>query len=46
MVMAAAVLGLAVEGVELVDPGAVGKTMPDFPDRWAGLLGRPRVVGR
>ncbi|MCU1604687.1 MAG: aroA [Modestobacter sp.] len=46
MVMAAAVLGLAVEGVELVDPGAVGKTLPDFPDRWAGLLGRPRVVGR
>jgi 3-phosphoshikimate 1-carboxyvinyltransferase len=46
MVMAAAVLGLAVEGVELVDPGAVGKTLPDFPDRWAGLLGRPRGVGR
>ncbi|MCW2675229.1 MAG: aroA [Modestobacter sp.] len=46
MVMAAAVLGLAVEGVELVDPGAVGKTLPDFPDRWAGLLGRPAVAGR
>jgi 3-phosphoshikimate 1-carboxyvinyltransferase len=41
MVMAAAVLGLAIEGVEVADPGAVGKTLPDFRDRWAGLLGEP-----
>ncbi len=39
MVMAAAVLGLAVAGVVVRDPGAVAKTLPDFTDRWAGLLG-------
>jgi 3-phosphoshikimate 1-carboxyvinyltransferase len=44
MVMAAAVLGLAIEGVEVADPGAVGKTLPDFRDRWAGLLGEPAGV--
>jgi 3-phosphoshikimate 1-carboxyvinyltransferase len=46
MVMAAAVLGLAVEGVELTDPGAVGKTLPDFRDRWAGLLAQPEAAVR
>jgi 3-phosphoshikimate 1-carboxyvinyltransferase len=44
MVMAGAVLGLAIEGVEVADPGAVGKTLPDFRDRWAGLLGEPAGV--
>jgi 3-phosphoshikimate 1-carboxyvinyltransferase len=39
MVMAAAVLGLAVDGVTVADPGAVAKTLPDFRERWAGLLG-------
>ncbi len=39
MVQVAAVLGLAVEGVRAGDPGALGKTMPDFVDRWSGLLG-------
>jgi 3-phosphoshikimate 1-carboxyvinyltransferase len=39
MVMAAAVLGLAVPGVVVRDPGTVAKTLPDFVDRWAGLLG-------
>ena len=39
MVMAAAVLGLAVDGVAVRDPGAVTKTLPDFQERWAGLLG-------
>jgi 3-phosphoshikimate 1-carboxyvinyltransferase len=39
MVHAAAVLGLAVEGVRVADPGAVAKTLPDFRERWAGLLG-------
>ena len=38
MVHAAAVLGLAVEGVEVRDPGAVSKTLPDFVDRWNGML--------
>jgi 3-phosphoshikimate 1-carboxyvinyltransferase len=44
MVMAAAVLGLAVEGVVVADPGAVTKTLPDFVERWAGLLGEPAGV--
>jgi 3-phosphoshikimate 1-carboxyvinyltransferase len=39
MVMVAAVLGLAVEGLEVADPGAVTKTLPDFRERWSGLLG-------
>ncbi len=44
MVMAAAVLGLAIDGVRVADPGAVGKTLPDFVDRWGGLLGAPAGV--
>jgi 3-phosphoshikimate 1-carboxyvinyltransferase len=39
MVHAAAVLGLAIEGVQAGNPGAVAKTLPDFVERWAGLLG-------
>jgi 3-phosphoshikimate 1-carboxyvinyltransferase len=46
MVMAAAVLGLAIEGVQVADPGAVTKTLPDFVDRWAGLLGESIGAGR
>jgi 3-phosphoshikimate 1-carboxyvinyltransferase len=42
MVMAAAVLGLAIDGVAVADPGAVTKTLPDFRERWAGLLGAGR----
>jgi 3-phosphoshikimate 1-carboxyvinyltransferase len=38
MVMAAAVLGLAIDGVRVADPGAVSKTLPDFRQRWSGLL--------
>jgi 3-phosphoshikimate 1-carboxyvinyltransferase len=38
MVHAAALLGLAIEGVQVTDPGAVSKTLPDFVDRWNGLL--------
>ncbi|HEY0507191.1 MAG TPA: 3-phosphoshikimate 1-carboxyvinyltransferase [Blastococcus sp.] len=41
MVMAAAVLGLAIEGVQVADPDAVTKTLPDFVDRWGGLLDEP-----
>jgi len=44
MVHAAAVLGLAVEGVQAGDPGAVAKTLPDFIDRWNRLLGEPAGV--
>ena len=46
MVMAAAVLGLAIDGVRVRDPGAVSKTLPDFRERWAGLLGEPVGAGR
>ncbi|TKJ30984.1 3-phosphoshikimate 1-carboxyvinyltransferase [Blastococcus sp. CCUG 61487] len=46
MVMAAAVLGLAIDGIEVADPGAVTKTLPDFRERWAGLLGEPIGVQR
>jgi 3-phosphoshikimate 1-carboxyvinyltransferase len=41
MVHAAAVLGLAVDGVEAEDPGAVAKTLPDFVHRWTGMLQQP-----
>jgi 3-phosphoshikimate 1-carboxyvinyltransferase len=46
MVHAAAVLGLAVDGIEVTDPGAVAKTLPDFVDRWAALVGEPIGAGR
>jgi 3-phosphoshikimate 1-carboxyvinyltransferase len=41
MVMAAAVLGLAIPGIEVVGAEAVTKTLPDFRERWASLLGEP-----
>ncbi|MFL6130433.1 MAG: 3-phosphoshikimate 1-carboxyvinyltransferase [Mycobacteriales bacterium] len=37
--MFAAVLGLAVPGVLVEDVATTGKTVPDFVDRWAGMLG-------
>jgi 3-phosphoshikimate 1-carboxyvinyltransferase len=39
MVMAAAVLGLAVPGIEVLNAATVGKTFPDFTARWAELVG-------
>ncbi len=45
MVHAAAVLGLAVDGVRVSGPGAVTKTLPDFLERWAGMLGVSAGVG-
>jgi 3-phosphoshikimate 1-carboxyvinyltransferase len=44
MVHAAALLGLAIEGVHLTDPGAVAKTLPDFVERWDHLLGESAGV--
>jgi 3-phosphoshikimate 1-carboxyvinyltransferase len=41
MVMAAAVLGLAVPGIEVTNVATVGKTFPDFTARWAELTGVP-----
>ncbi|HLM07620.1 MAG TPA: 3-phosphoshikimate 1-carboxyvinyltransferase [Blastococcus sp.] len=38
MVHAAAVLGLAIDGIEVTDPAAVTKTLPDFVERWMGML--------
>ena len=38
MAHAAAVLGSAVEGVEVDDVGATSKTFPDFPGVWTALL--------
>jgi 3-phosphoshikimate 1-carboxyvinyltransferase len=38
MVMAAAVLGLAVPGIEVLNAATVGKTFPDFTALWAVLV--------
>jgi 3-phosphoshikimate 1-carboxyvinyltransferase len=43
-VHAAAVLGLAIEGVQADDPGAVAKTLPDFVERWESLVEPAGVV--
>jgi 3-phosphoshikimate 1-carboxyvinyltransferase len=45
MVHAAAVLGLAIDGVAVSDPGAVGKTLPDFVERWTDLASATAEVG-
>jgi 3-phosphoshikimate 1-carboxyvinyltransferase len=37
---AAAVIGLAVEGVEVENVATTAKTLPDFPRMWADLLGQ------
>ena len=37
MVMAAAVLGLGVPGIEVLNVATVGKTFPDFTTLWEGL---------
>jgi 3-phosphoshikimate 1-carboxyvinyltransferase len=38
MATAGAVLGLAVDGVEIDDIACTSKTLPDFPGMWAALL--------
>jgi 3-phosphoshikimate 1-carboxyvinyltransferase len=40
LVMAAAVLGLAVPGIEVADAATVGKTFPGFTRLWAAMLER------
>ena len=40
MAQAGAVLGLAVDGVEVDDIACTSKTMADFPQRWAALVGQ------
>ncbi|GAA4553819.1 3-phosphoshikimate 1-carboxyvinyltransferase [Amycolatopsis samaneae] len=39
LVMAAAVLGLRVEGVGVENPATVGKTFPEFTSTWTTMLG-------
>jgi 3-phosphoshikimate 1-carboxyvinyltransferase len=46
MVMAAAVLGLAVPGIEVTNVATVGKTFPDFTALWGGLAGAPETEPR
>src|SRR3984957_5630308 len=46
MVMAAAVLGLAVPGIEVSNVATVGKTFPDFTARWGELTGVPDTEPR
>jgi 3-phosphoshikimate 1-carboxyvinyltransferase len=41
MVMAAAVLGLAVPGIEVLNVATVGKTFPDFTALWGEMIGVP-----
>ena len=36
--MAAAVLGLGVPGIEVLNAATVGKTFPDFTTLWEGLV--------
>jgi len=40
LVMAAAVLGLAVPGIEVANAATVGKTFPGFMELWASMLER------
>jgi len=40
MAHAAAVIGLAVPGMELTDVACTSKTLPEFPELWAGLVAR------
>jgi 3-phosphoshikimate 1-carboxyvinyltransferase len=46
MVMAAAVLGLAVPGIEVTNVATVGKTFPDFTALWGELAGEPDTEPR
>ncbi|MGQ0840097.1 3-phosphoshikimate 1-carboxyvinyltransferase [Actinokineospora sp.] len=39
MATAGAIIGLVVADVSVDDIGTTAKTMPDFPDRWARMLG-------
>jgi 3-phosphoshikimate 1-carboxyvinyltransferase len=41
LVMAAAVLGLAVPGIEVANAATVGKTFPEFTGLWAAMLEAP-----
>ena len=38
MATAGAIVGLRVPGVEVADIATTAKTLPDFPQMWAGML--------
>ena len=45
MAMAAAVVGLAVEGVVVENVATTAKTLPHFPERWLELLSGAEPAG-
>jgi 3-phosphoshikimate 1-carboxyvinyltransferase len=45
MATAGAILGLAVEGVQVEDIATTAKTMPDFPRLWADMLAQTGSTG-
>jgi 3-phosphoshikimate 1-carboxyvinyltransferase len=45
MATTGALIGLAVDGVEIDDIATTAKTLPEFPELWATLLGRGMAAG-
>jgi 3-phosphoshikimate 1-carboxyvinyltransferase len=45
MATAGAILGLAVEGIEVEDIATTAKTMPDFPRLWADMIAQGQEPG-
>ncbi len=45
MATSGALIGLAVEGVEIDDIGTTAKTLPEFPELWEQLLRGPAATG-
>ncbi|MEW9870082.1 3-phosphoshikimate 1-carboxyvinyltransferase [Arthrobacter sp. HS15c] len=45
MATAGAILGLAVEGIEVEDIATTAKTMPDFPQLWADMIAQGQEPG-
>lgn len=43
MAHAGAIIGLAVDGIDIDDIGATAKTLPQFPELWARMLGAEPV---
>jgi len=41
----AAVMGLRVPGIEVLNVGTTSKTMPEFPSMWRAMLGEPSTPG-
>jgi 3-phosphoshikimate 1-carboxyvinyltransferase len=44
MATAGAIIGLAVEGVQVEDIATTAKTMPEFPELWASMIGQTAAV--